>query len=291
MIKNFLHFLKKRFPQNFIVRRPFMGALLLMIFTFAFLALYKPLNVRAARSFSIEFTMAAYCIIMVITVACSVSLVKMIKYFSKAEDWTILKELLSMLIILTIMGITVYFAGFFIEAPGPSRLNFATFLNSLAMTYLIGIVPFGFFTLVNYRYLFSVEFIEYYNQLNKKPGIEPPDELIRIASQLKKEELSFFPEQFVYAESDGNYVIFCLESEGYTQKKLVRNSISNVEKQLSVIPYIIKTHRAFLINTKKLKSKKGSTLGYRLVLDGADKEIPVSRNNVRDFDNIMKQLG
>jgi hypothetical protein len=290
MFKGITHIKDKRFPQNFIVRKPFMGALLLMTFTFAFLALYKPLNVRAARSFSIEFTMAAYCLIMAVTVAGSVKLLKMISYFSREEEWTILKELLSIPVILTVMGITVYFAGFFIESPGPSRLNISTFLNSVAMTCLIGIVPFGFFTLINYRYIFSAGFIEYYNQLNTKPGPDLSDTLIIIASQLKKEELRFYPSQLVYAESDGNYVVFTLEVDGQIQKKMVRNSISNIENQLTVIPYFIRTHRAFLINAKKLQSKKGSTLGYRLLLAGSDKEIPVSRNNVREFDNKVKLL-
>ena len=290
MKNSIFHFLDKKFPQNYIMRKPFIGALLLMIFTFAFLSLYKPLNVRAARSFSIEFTMAAYCFIMVVTIAGSVSLLKMINYFSKAEEWTILKELLSILIILTVMGITVYFAGFLIETPGSSRWNLSTFLNSLTMIYLIGIIPFGFFTLINYRYLFSIEFIEYYNQLYTKPGQEQQKEILQIASQLKKEELSFYPEQFVYAESDGNYVWFHLIVEGQMQKKMVRNSISNIEQQLSSIPYFIRTHRAFIVNLKKVQSKKGNTLGYRLKLSGADEEIPVSRNNAHDFDRKIKQF-
>jgi hypothetical protein len=291
MVKDLFHIKNKRFPQNFIVRKPLIGALLLMTFTFLFLALYKPLNVRAARSFSVEFTMAAYCLLMAISIAGSVRLLKMLSYFSRPEEWTILKELLSILIILTVMGITVYFAGFLIESPGPPRWNINTFVNSLAMTYLIGIIPFGFFTLINYRYIFSTEFIEYYNQLNEKSGDDNSTSLIRIESQLKKEDLSFYPDQFVYAESDGNYVSFCLDIEGHIQRKLVRNSISNIEKQLSIIPCVIRTHRAFLVNITRLQSKKGSTLGYRLTLAGADKEIPVSRNNVHDFDNKIKQLG
>jgi hypothetical protein len=290
MKKGLLVLKDKRFPQNYIVRKPLFGALLLMIFTFAFLALYKPLNVKGARSFSVEFTMAAYCLLMVITTAGSVRLLKMLNYFSRPEKWTILKELLSIIIVLTVMGLTVYFAGFLIETPGPSRLNINTFMNSIEMTYLIGIIPFGFFTLINYRHIFSEEFIEYYNQMNGKSVPGEHDILIRIASRLKKEDLSFSPEQFIYAESDGNYVEFCLEIEGKIQRKMVRNSISNIENQLSVIPYFIRTHRAFLINGKRLQSKKGSTLGYRLLLAGSDKEIPVSRNNVRDFDNKVKQL-
>jgi DNA-binding LytR/AlgR family response regulator len=65
------------------------------------------------------------------------------------------------------------------------------------------------------------------------------------------------------------------------QKKVIRNSITDVEQQLAHIPYLARTHRAFIVNLKKIKSKKGNSLGYRLRLQGTEAEIPVSRNNTR----------
>jgi DNA-binding LytR/AlgR family response regulator len=114
------------------------------------------------------------------------------------------------------------------------------------------------------------------------------EELIHIESKLKKEELSFFPSQFIYAESDGNYVTFHLDIQGKTREVMIRNSISNIEQQLSGLPFCIRTHRAFIINTGKVTSRRGNTLGYRLKLAGADEEIPVSRQNIKSFDDLLK---
>ncbi|HDR51577.1 MAG TPA: LytTR family transcriptional regulator, partial [Mariniphaga anaerophila] len=55
-------------------------------------------------------------------------------------------------------------------------------------------------------------------------------------------------------------------------------------------PFFVRTHRAFIINLKKIKSKKGNSLGYRLRLQGTDSEIPVSRNNTRNFSQLLKQF-
>jgi hypothetical protein len=63
------------------------------------------------------------------------------------------------------------------------------------------------------------------------------EDLIQISSQLKKEELSFYPGQFLYAESDGNYVVFYLNRNNLIKKEIIRNSINNIEQQLSDIPY------------------------------------------------------
>jgi DNA-binding LytR/AlgR family response regulator len=115
------------------------------------------------------------------------------------------------------------------------------------------------------------------------------EELIRIESQLKKEELNFYPNQFIYAESDGNYTAFHLNLENQIKRKIIRNSISNIEQQLSSFPFLFRTHRAFIVNIKTVNSQKGNTLGYRLKLSGIDIEIPVSRQKTRDFDQILKR--
>jgi DNA-binding LytR/AlgR family response regulator len=72
-------------------------------------------------------------------------------------------------------------------------------------------------------------------------------------------------------------------------KKIIRNSINNIAEQLSIVPYFIRTHRGFIVNVKQVISQKGNTLGYRLKLDGVEEIIPVSRQNTREFDQLMRQ--
>jgi DNA-binding LytR/AlgR family response regulator len=185
------------------------------------------------------------------------------------------------------MGIIIYFAGFLLEISA-NRWNLATLFDSLLSAFLIGIVPFMFFTIINYRYLLVEDVIQNFNALNNSPpGKE--EKLIRIVSRLKKEELEFYPGHFIYAESDGNYIVFHLNIDGQIKKRIIRNSISNIEQQLSVIPYLFRTHRAFIVNLKMVRSQNGNSLGYRLKLSGTDSEIPVSRQKARDFDQIMKR--
>jgi hypothetical protein len=279
--------LNKKYPQNFLLKNPYIGTLIFMAFCFGFILLYKPLNIHGARSFSLEFTMAVYCCAMAIPVVGIVAILKQTRYFSNANEWTITKEIISIALILLGMGIAVYFAGFLVEVPA-QRWDLATFLNSFLGGFLIGIIPFSFFTVIHYRYLFVTDIIQNYNPKNDITSMKHPEELIRIVSRLKKEEVNFYPGQFIYAESDGNYVVFHLDVGGQPQKKIVRNSINNIAQQLLVIPFFMRTHRAFIVNLKKILSKKGNTLGYHLKLSGSDAEIPVSRQNTREFDQLLK---
>jgi hypothetical protein len=278
--------ISSKFPQNFIIKRPLYGAMLIAGFTLVFALLYKPLGSHAGRFLSYEATMAAYAFISGISLFVFINLLNRLNWFSKQDEWTILKELLAILILLFAMGVVIYFAAFLLEEPA-SRWNFATFFDSVKNAFLIGIIPFLFFTALNYLHWISPE-VKYNSSSSKSSETE---ELIQINSQLKKESLSFYPSQFIYAESDSNYVNFYLISGDKVQKKVIRNSITDVEQQLAQIPFVVRTHRAFIVNLKKIKSKKGNSLGFRLRLRGTDSEIPVSRNNTRNFSELMKQFG
>jgi LytTr DNA-binding domain len=286
-MNNGIHkWLNIKYPQNYIIRNPFKGALIIAVFIFGFTVLYKPLNTHAARALSYEATMAIYCFLSGIFIYLSVRILKTIKYFSDSKDWTIFKELLSVFIILFVLGVAIYLLGFFIESAG-KRWNISTFLNSLKGAFLTGIIPLAFFTAINYRYLFHESIIFYEGNIPKTVlGNQIQEDLIQISSQLKKEELSFYPGEFIYAESDGNYVVFYLNRNNQVKKEIIRNSINNIEQQLSVIPYFLRVHRAFIVNLKKVRSKQGNTLGYLIKLE-TEFKIPVSRQNTRVFNKLF----
>lgn len=273
----------RSYPKNYIVSHPLPGSLIFGAFTYLFVILYRPLQVHEAQSFSFMITILLYCILLVIPVFGLAILINKTNCFSAVRRWTILKEISSVILILTCTGISTFFIGFIIEEPA-ERWNWATFSNAFFTAFLVGFVPLLFSTFLNSRFLFTPEINEEPNAPVTKGG----EELIHIESKLKKEELSFFPSQFIYAESDGNYVTFHIETGGKAKEIMIRNSISNIEQQLSGIPFFIRTHRAFIINVTKVTSRRGNSLGYRLKLAGAEEEIPVSRQNSRGIDDLLK---
>jgi hypothetical protein len=237
MIAKILKLLNKRFPRNYIVRNPHWGSIIFFVFCFMFIIVYKPLNSHESRFFNYTVTMAVYCFIFSVVVYGLIRILKYRDYFSDRTEWNFLKEIVSIVIILSGVGITIFISGFFMEEPS-SRWNFPTFFDSYFSAFLVGIIPFAFFTITNSRHLFAEEIIQNLESNNNSvsmPGVQ--EELIQIGSRLKKEELSFYPGQFIYAESDGNYVVFYLKDEQHIRKEVIRNSISEIEQQLSIIPF------------------------------------------------------
>lgn len=280
--------LNNKFPRNYLIENPVTGAIINALFCFIFILLYKPLQTKASPHLSFETTMAVYSIGSGLALLLSVWILSFFKWFSDIKKWTILREIVSLFLILTGIGTVVYLMGFLIETPS-GRLNIETYLDSVSRSFLLGLFPFIFFSALNYKYL-SPDTDLY----GMKDNIKTPqknnqkEQTIRISSRLKKEELSFCPADFVYAESDGNYVVFNILKNNDLKKEIIRNSISNIEQQLTGIPHIIRTHRAFIVNLKKVKSKHGNILGYQLRLSGTDVIIPVSRNNIRKFDEAFQ---
>jgi hypothetical protein len=281
-----IKWLNIKYPQNYIIKNPFTGTLIIALFVFGFTVLYKPFNTHAARAFSYEATMAIYSLLSGIFIFLSIKILKTVKYFSNTKDWTIFKEFLSVFLVLFVLGIAIYLLGFFIETSA-QRWNISTFLNSFKGAFLTGIIPLFFFTAINYPYLFSESIdLNIGNAAITGQENQPSEDLIQISSQLKKEELSFYPSQFLYAESDGNYVVFYLSINNLVKKEIIRNSINSIEQQLSGIPYFLRIHRAFIVNLKKVRSKQGNTLGYMIKLSETEIKIPVSRKNTKDFNKL-----
>jgi hypothetical protein len=280
MERNYTNWLRLRYPQNYIIRHPFTGTLIVSVFVFGFTVLYNPMNTHAAGTWSYALTMAVYSILSSASIIPSVFLLRSFRRFSDKENWVTYKEIISDLYLLVIIGITIYFLGFLVETP-INRWNLSTFFDSVSHGILLSFIPFAFFSGMNYTYLLSPSKVI---QEENKTDIIPE---VHIISQLKKEELRFCPSELVYAESDGNYVDFYLSGKNSLRKETIRNSINSVEQQLSGIPWLYRSHRAFIVNLKMVRSKQGNSLGYLLRFDGTDVRIPVSRNNTSDFN---KQL-
>jgi hypothetical protein len=290
MTNRLIRWLNKNYPQNLIIEKPVAGIIFFLSFCFVFVILYQPLDLHGTRYWGFEVSMIIYLIALAIPLYILIRLLGRIKYFSNPNEWTLFKELVSIIIILSGMGIAIYFYGFLLEEPG-SRWNMSTFFDSYEHSFLIGLVPFMFFTVINYRHLMTKDIERSYISVSPtKSDSGLLEKQIRIGSQLKKEELIIYPSELVYAESEGNYVVFYLTVSHQIQRKVIRNSINNIENQLSSVPFLLRTHRAFIVNVRYVISQKGNTLGYRLHLKGVDSVVPVSRQNVKEFDHRLKQL-
>lgn len=284
--KTMKHLLLKPFPQTFLIHKPFLGAFIFFLLLLTFVVLYRPLEVHQTAFLNLYLTALIYCAIISLSELAVALIISRTNCFSKKGNWIIASELLSIVMILAIIGISVYFAGFMLEAHS-NRWNFSTFYDSFYRSVLIGIIPVILPSLLNIRSAFAPQVFQNYENKWQDKSNEVPEKLIHISSKAKKEHLSFYPSEFIYAESKGNYVIFHLIKQDESVEVSIRNSITEIANQLTAIPDFMRIHRAFIVNLKKITSRDGNALGYRLTLKGCNDIISVSRQNALEFEQLM----
>lgn len=281
--------LNARYPQNFILRKPAYGALILFLFLTVFMILYHPFDASGSRWFNFRVSMFVYSLGASLIALFIILLLKRTRFFGRKKRWTLSRELLSIYIVLQGMGIAVFLLGFIMEDNSTmSRWNLHTFLDSCKNTILIGIIPFMYFTATNYRYLLVGDGPAFFDMEEESEDKAGP--LIHVSSSLKKESLSFRVNELLFLSSDGNYVDFYLRGDKTPRKIPIRNSISNIEQQFREIPHYFRCHRAFIVNLKTVVSKKGNALGYQLTLQDCPHKIPVSRQKVKAFDKRYREV-
>lgn len=282
--------LTRRFPQNLLFRRPLRGMLLLIVSFFLFAIIYKPIHVHAAQSYSLALTIFLYAVFITSPIIGILLVMKHCGCFPRADKWQLNHELISLLIILVAIGITVYFAGFFIEEP-KMRWNLSTFFDSMLRSLLVVFIPLFLPTLINIRYALTPETFQQY-LISREDEVPAEDSVqqVSIISKAKREELLFHTHELIYVESQGNYVTFYFDDNRKPNRVVIRNTISDVAAQLAPYPFLMRVHRAFIVNLKQVRSKNGNRLGYRLKVNSCSSEIPVSRNNTSQFDTRMQTM-
>jgi len=80
--------------------------------------------------------------------------------------------------------------------------------------------------------------------------------------------------------------LFWLEN-GNIKKILLRKTLSEIEKEIKrQWQHIERCHNSYIVNINQIKSISGNSGGYRIILNGIDSFIPVSRK----YSNIFFKL-
>lgn len=100
---------------------------------------------------------------------------------------------------------------------------------------------------------------------------------IEILSENDADSFSVQISALVFAKSANNYVEIGYMSEGEIKKRLLRNTLKHVERQLREYNIFIRTHRTSLVNIEFIDTLNKQFNSYWLSLKKTDEIIPVSR--------------
>lgn len=209
------------------------------------------------------------------------------KNFYNQSKWTIGKSLINniLIILLIALGNSIF------DWSIGHRLN-STFgsvlLSYLLATLLIGIIPalVSIFIVQNNalkKNLHDAMIIN--NQLSQRLQSNMNINHIETDSiELfgeTKETVTLYPDNILYLESSGNYVKVNYLFDHVIKQKQIRTTITQIEKDLQNYPYVVRCHRAYMVNVLHIINVEGNSQGLQLNLQYLKEEIPVSRSYIK----------
>ena len=163
--------------------------------------------------------------------------------------------------------------------------SFINCLSDQLITFLIGIIctSLGYLWIKN-RYLDSNlrETAEMNSKLTFRVLKETCEQkMITLSGISVKDSLTLFPQELIYIESTGNYVRIYYERDGKIHQTSFLATLSKMEDTLSDCPFLIRCHRAFIVNLLRIEKITGS----KIQLKSVTTEIPISRTYKNDVKN------
>ena len=207
------------------------------------------------------------------------------KYLIK--KYTVGITLLWLLLSFFILGLAVFIVNAFLFNEGV--LRFTSYLYFQKIIFSINIIPTLFLVLVHYNYLLRKR-LHVASQVNEKLNTTSNErhepKTITIQSDNKKDWLEIALDDLLYIQSADNYVKVFFMEETATANKLIRISLSKIEKQYEEEPAVFRCHKSYIINKRKIELISGNAAGYKIKLMAVDELIPVSRNLNKSILNL-----
>lgn len=206
--------------------------------------------------------------------------------FIDEDNWKIYKEFFYIFILLFLIGTGNFFIREVIY-DNPQNMSLRYFQEEIQHTYLVGLTLILLIYLISYNYLYSKN-----QQKAESMNVSKKQEIfdtktIQIKAQLVSDHFYLVPSELLCVRSDGNYLEFFLKNEEQSEKKIKRMTLKSAENQLSSFPFILKTHRAYLVNIRQIKKVSGNAQGYQLNIKNLDFNVPVSRSHIESFNKIF----
>lgn len=219
--------------------------------------------------------------------------------FFKEEKWTIGREIIFTLIIITTIASFNVLAAKIIYG---DELSLMGWLRMIFYTGVIGIAPATVSILLNQTRLlkkYRTEADNLNQQLlhNIKENVvletrelqeavlpmEQPIEnnaadFMTIEAENEKENLTILAANFLAATSADNYVKVYYVKNEKPVSAILRTTLKRVAEDTTRFPSFYRCHRTALVNLRAVQNVVGTAQGYRLQLSFLQEEIPVSRN-------------
>jgi len=259
---------------------------------FVTLYLFKPFTVNVSEQRLNYLTICClHALLPALIIFSYITMLGHVRKRLQINDWTLKKEFLNVAMLFLIIGLSSFLLRGLIYT-NPDNFSWRYLWTEIRNAYLAGIV----FCL--YLIFARVYFNSTVHKLTDHHSISLPSQSIKkdlnaspifIKAHVKIDNFYFKADDLLFAKADGNYVTVYILKDGFLKSELKRISLKQLEIQLVAYPYLLRCHRAYLLNVKRVTKLSGNSQGYLISFDETEDRVPVSRAYLSLFDKIYKQ--
>ncbi len=253
-----------------------------------FLALFFNYVIQPFEVNTNELKMSAFWVAFIHSLSPIVLLLLLSIIFTQAEvyteNWTLKYEFIFIIIFLFLTSIVQFLLRDIIYN-NPSNWSLFYLKEELLNNFIIG--SFLAFLVVsgnlNIQFYKNTEQASTFNLNLKVKKSEVINTEIFIETEAKSESFQLEIKNFVFAQSQGNYVELWIKNDHGTKPVLKRLKLKDLEHLLQAFSTIVRTHRSYLLNIDFIENVNGNAQGYKINLKNCNEVIPVSRNYLSEF--------
>lgn len=264
-----LHLLKHPYPVSTSAKEIISSSLIVAVLGYFFLAIYQPFGTIYLPAKYKYLLLAPYAVMYPAILALANFWLR-----GRGLKWNLNNEIVKILATLVLGTVCnyIYNITFINHVPFSIGHLFSMlfYTSTLAMPILL------IYLLVRYVYLQKPVVTEIVvPPVQTTPSI--PKKTINIQPDGGTGTLQINEEDFLFAESQGNYCNVVYLDNATAVKALLRMPIKTLYEQVESTS-VIRCHRSYIINTARVTLAKGNAQGYKLSVDSCNVTVPVSRS-------------
>lgn len=282
-------YLLQPYPYEYNIRRSLKTAGLAGIFIFLFLYIFQPFNLNQITSPFKPLIIFGFGIVtFVVLLFHSLMLPKIFPKSYQEERWTILLEILHVLVIIFTIGLGNMIYSSLVEI---AHFNWLSLIVFQIYTLLVGVFPVTI-TIAAEQFFYLKQNLKAATELNRKLNQDNQEktgklrELI-LSDENEKETIKLDFVNLLFIKSVSNYVEVYFTERNKIRKSLLRSTLSRLEEKITEYPTIFRCHRTYIVNLKNVHEITGNSQGYRLILSNCNYEIPVARSYTKKLKEVI----
>ena len=205
-----------------------------------------------------------------------------------SSKWTIRKEMVWNVWLFSNLFVIFSFMAWFVK-----QIEFTDL--PIFRTGALALLPLVLFNLISYNHSLKDKMVNVLDNSRKHWfGEEKPVPVLnhdlKLSAENGKDVFSARMEDILVFHSSGNYIeIFWMDNQT-RRKKLFRQTFAFVEQYMKDKPDFKKCHRCWLVNLKKIETLSGNSKGYFVEMNKLGFKIPISRNYISTFRDLLERL-